>query len=145
MCLSTLWLTPFSAGSAQGSGLVRSPKQSLNLLAFEQFLALAVTYHVVQPVLPALEEVMENFAELMHRLLEIQSGGLQRSPELIAEDGRLMEGLQKRHSARKPAQTVKHSQDSPERERSRPNCFSHFALTVSPHKSALRRPQSAAS
>jgi len=35
-----------------------------------------------QPALPALEEVMENFAELMQRLLEIQSGGRQRSPEL---------------------------------------------------------------
>jgi hypothetical protein len=29
---------------------------------------------------------MENFAELMQRLLEIQSGGRRRSPELIAED-----------------------------------------------------------
>jgi hypothetical protein len=28
---------------------------------------------------------MENFAELMQRLLEIQSGGRQRNPELIAE------------------------------------------------------------
>jgi hypothetical protein len=34
----------------------------------------------------ALEMVMEHFAELMQRLLEIQSGGRQRSPELIAED-----------------------------------------------------------
>ncbi|HEY6770317.1 MAG TPA: hypothetical protein VI386_36705 [Candidatus Sulfotelmatobacter sp.] len=39
---------------------------------------------------------MENFAELMQRLLEIQSGGRQRSPALIAEDARLMDGLQKR-------------------------------------------------
>jgi hypothetical protein len=43
---------------------------------------------------PAVEEVMENFAELMQRLLEIQSGGRQRSPELIAEK-RLMDGLQR--------------------------------------------------
>jgi hypothetical protein len=49
-----------------------------------------------QLALPALEEVMENFAELMQRLLEVQSGGRQRSPELIAEDARLMDGLQKR-------------------------------------------------
>jgi hypothetical protein len=42
---------------------------------------------------------MENFAELMQRLLEIQSGAKQRSPELIAEDERLMEGL--RNLARK--------------------------------------------
>jgi hypothetical protein len=46
---------------------------------------------------PALEEVMNHFAELMQRLLEIQSGGRQRSPELIAEDERLMDSLQKRN------------------------------------------------
>ena len=39
---------------------------------------------------------MENFAELMQRLLEIQSGGRQRSPELIKEDARLMDRLKKR-------------------------------------------------
>jgi hypothetical protein len=39
---------------------------------------------------------MEDFAELMQRLLEIQSGGRQRSPELIAEDERLMDRLRKR-------------------------------------------------
>ena len=38
---------------------------------------------------------MEDLAELMQRLLEIQSGGRQRSPELIAEDERLMDGLRK--------------------------------------------------
>jgi hypothetical protein len=54
---------------------------------------------------------MENFAELMHRLLEIQSGGRQRSPEPIVEDERLMDGL------RKPPQTTKPNQDSPERTR----------------------------
>jgi hypothetical protein len=51
----------------------------------------------------ALEEVMEYFAELMQRLLEIQSGGRPRSPELIAEDARLMEDLQKRNLAGKMA------------------------------------------
>jgi hypothetical protein len=40
---------------------------------------------------------MENFAELMQRLLEIQSAETHRSPELIAEDERLMEYLQKRN------------------------------------------------
>ena len=35
---------------------------------------------------------MENFAHLMHRLLEVQSDGRQR----IAEDERLMDRLQKR-------------------------------------------------
>ena len=69
------------------------------------------------PVWPALEEVMENFAELMQRLLEIQTGGRQRSPELIAEDERLMDGLQQRNLAGNPAQTLKLSQDSPERAR----------------------------
>ena len=64
-----------------------------------------------------LEKAMENFAELMHRLLEIQSGGRQRSPELIAEDERLMDGLQKRTLAGELAQTVKPSQDSSERAR----------------------------
>jgi len=54
---------------------------------------------------------MENFAQLMHRLLEIQSGGKQRSPELIAEDERLTDGLQQ------PRQTIKLSQDSSERAR----------------------------
>lgn len=40
---------------------------------------------------------MEYFAELMHRLLEIQSGGRERSPKLIAEDARLMAGLRQRN------------------------------------------------
>ena len=40
---------------------------------------------------------MENFAELMQRLLEFQSDGRQRSPEVIAEDERLMDSLQKRN------------------------------------------------
>jgi hypothetical protein len=66
---------------------------------------------VKQPALPALEEVMENFAELMQRLLEIQSGGRQRSPELIEEDARLMDRL-KRTLTRKPRQTVRRSQDT---------------------------------
>jgi hypothetical protein len=44
---------------------------------------------------------MENFTELMQRLLEIQSGGRQRSPELIAEDKRLMDALQRRDAARR--------------------------------------------
>jgi hypothetical protein len=70
-----------------------------------------------QPVFPALEEVMEELAELMQRLLEIQSGGRQRRPEPIAEDERLRDGLRKRSLAGKPLQTVRLSQDSPERMR----------------------------
>ncbi len=52
----------------------------------------------------AFGEVMENFAELIQRLLEIQSGGRERSPELILEDERLMDGLQKRNLAGKSTQ-----------------------------------------
>ena len=43
-----------------------------------------------------LEVVMQRAAELILRLLEIQSGGRYRSPELIAEDERLMDDLQNR-------------------------------------------------
>jgi hypothetical protein len=57
---------------------------------------------------------MQRFAELILRLLEIQSGGRQRSPELVEEDERLMDGLQKRYQARKPPQRMELSQDSPE-------------------------------
>jgi hypothetical protein len=49
---------------------------------------------------------MENFAQLIQRLLELQSGGRQRSPELIAEDDRLIHGLQKRTLAGRPRQTL---------------------------------------
>jgi hypothetical protein len=56
--------------------------------------------------LTSLEEVMERYAELMLKLLEIQSDGRHRSPELVAEDERLMDDLQKRYEARKPPQQV---------------------------------------
>jgi hypothetical protein len=50
---------------------------------------------------------MEDFAELMKRLLEIQSGGRQRGPELIAEDKRLLDALQEGiDPARKPHQPL---------------------------------------
>ena len=45
---------------------------------------------------------MENFARLMQRLLEIQSGGRQRTPKLNAEDERLTDHLEKRTLAGKP-------------------------------------------
>jgi hypothetical protein len=35
-----------------------------------------------------LEDVRENFADLMQMLLELQTDGAQRSPELIAKDER---------------------------------------------------------
>ena len=50
---------------------------------------------------------MEDFGQLMRRLLEIQSGGRQSNPALVTEDERLMEGLQKRNVVAKPAQTIK--------------------------------------
>jgi hypothetical protein len=46
---------------------------------------------------------VENIAELIQRLLEIQSGG-RRGPELITQDKRSTDGLQKRSLAGK-AQT----------------------------------------
>jgi hypothetical protein len=65
---------------------------------------------------------MEYLAELMQRLLGIQSGGKQRSPEVISEAERLMDGLQKRNLAKKPPQPVKLSPErtrfkAPKRER----------------------------
>jgi hypothetical protein len=60
---------------------------------------------------------MRNFAELMRRLLEIQSYETQRSPELIAEDGRLMNDLERRSLERKPPHTVKVSPHGPVSER----------------------------
>ena len=83
----------------------QSPGLSPALFTFDQFSVFAVTYDVCLPALPALEEAMENFAELMQRLLEIQSGGRQRSPELIAEDERLMDALRKESRARKTPPT----------------------------------------
>ena len=43
--------------------------------------------------------IMERFAELILRFLEIQNDGTAKSPELIAEDERLMDGLQERYRA----------------------------------------------
>jgi hypothetical protein len=84
----------------------------VELFTFEQFpSSLPPMISANQPAWPALEELMENFAELMQRLLEIQSGGRQRSPKLIEEDARLMDRLKKRVLGGKPRQTVKLSQD----------------------------------
>jgi hypothetical protein len=58
---------------------------------------------------PTLEEVMENLADLMQRLLEILSGE-RRSPKLIAEDERLMRSLQKRSLAGKATQRLELSE-----------------------------------
>jgi hypothetical protein len=71
---------------------------------------------------------MENFAELMQRLLEIQSGERQRSLELIAEDERLMDALQKKNLTGNATQTVKASEDGSERVRFKAGLFSPQTL-----------------
>jgi len=53
---------------------------------------------------------MENFAELMQRLLEVQHGARRKSAELIEEDERLMERLQERVLAGKSLQTKRLNQ-----------------------------------
>jgi hypothetical protein len=53
---------------------------------------------------------MENIADLMKRLLEIQRGE-RRSPKLIAEDERLMHSLQKRSLAEKTTQRLELSEE----------------------------------
>jgi hypothetical protein len=53
---------------------------------------------------------MENYADLMQRLLEIQNGERQ-NPKLIAEDERLLRTLQKRNLAGKPAQRLDLSEE----------------------------------
>ena len=58
---------------------------------------------------------MRNFALLMQRLLELQSYETHRSPELIAEDRRLMDSLEKRSLGRKPPHTAKLSHQVGER------------------------------
>jgi hypothetical protein len=56
------------------------------------------------------KEVMEDFAELMQRLLEIQSGGRQTNPKLVEEDQRLADRVEKLTLAGKPPQMLKPSQ-----------------------------------
>ena len=53
---------------------------------------------------------MENLADLMQRLLEIQSGE-RRSPKLIAEDEKLMRSLQKRNLAGKATPRLELSEE----------------------------------
>ena len=53
---------------------------------------------------------MENLVDLIQRLLEFQNGGNHRSPELIAEDERLIERL--RSQAGKSTHTARLSADN---------------------------------
>jgi hypothetical protein len=69
-----------------------------------------------QPAVGNLEGPMENLADLMERLLEIQSGE-RRSPKLIEEDERLMRSLQERRLAGKPTQKLELSENRAERGR----------------------------
>lgn len=64
----------------------------------------------MMPAYPAWEEFMDNFAELMRRLLEVQSGERHRSAKLIEEDKRLMDRLGRRSLVGQPSQTVQLSQ-----------------------------------
>jgi hypothetical protein len=57
---------------------------------------------------------MRDLADLMQRFIEIQSDERQRSPELLAEDERLMDGLQKRNLAEKSPPTTRVGQVTPE-------------------------------
>jgi hypothetical protein len=74
------------------------------VFTFDQLSPMVVPY---DSAYRPLEELMEDFNELIRRLLEVQSGGRQRSAKLIAEEERLMDGLR---LAARPAQTVKLSQ-----------------------------------
>ncbi len=56
---------------------------------------------------------METYVELIQRLLAIQSGGRPRSPELVAEDERLMDGLQKRNLSVRSLQPKEPGPDIP--------------------------------
>jgi hypothetical protein len=97
------WQIPANMLDTLNCEIVPLPLRLKKLFTFDQLFSwLPPIIFANQPALPALEEVMENFAELMQRLLEIQSGGRQRSPELIEEDERLMDRLQKRTLAGKP-------------------------------------------
>jgi hypothetical protein len=53
-----------------------------------------------------IEETMENFAELMQRLLEIQSGGRQRTSKLITDDDRATDRFERRTSPEKPPEPL---------------------------------------
>jgi hypothetical protein len=99
---------------ARNGGRIWGGNPPLRLVTFDQFPPPDITYHRCLPCRQSWRNSMEDFAELMQRLLEIQSGGRQRSPELVAEDERLMDGLQERNLAGKRRQTAKFSQDSPE-------------------------------
>jgi hypothetical protein len=81
--------TSLSSNGCVGRTLTKdlASRNPVKLYTFDQLSALAATYHFCQPT------------------------------SLIAEDERLMDGLQKRNLAGKPPQTVRLSQDSPERTR----------------------------
>jgi hypothetical protein len=76
----------------------------LKLFTFDQFSAWLSPTVSANPT--SLASLGGSHGKLRPVDAELQSGGRQRSPELIAEDERLMDGLQKRNLAGKPPQTV---------------------------------------
>jgi hypothetical protein len=60
---------------------------------------------------------MEDYAVLMRRLLEIQSGEGRRGPELTEEDERMMDALRKRSLAGESPQSVEASSKNSKRMR----------------------------
>jgi hypothetical protein len=84
------------------------------MVTFDQSCAWDVTYYSCQPG-TTLEETMENYADLMQRLLEIQNGE-RRNPKLIEEDERLMRSLHKKSLAGKPTQKLELSGSGPDQE-----------------------------
>jgi hypothetical protein len=65
-------------------------------MAMNKFCLNKETASFAQPRENSKKESMENFAELMQSLLEIQSGGRQRTPERVGEDERLTDRPEKR-------------------------------------------------
>ena len=60
---------------------------------------------------------MEDFTELIQRLLEIQSGGRSRSPRVVADDDSLVDRLRKRDLAEELSRGVTLSKDTSEGKR----------------------------
>jgi hypothetical protein len=79
-------------------------------MAMNKFRLNKETASFAQPRENGKKEAMEDFAQLMQRLLEIQSGGRQRNPKLAEDDQRLTDRLEKRILPGKPPQSVKLSQ-----------------------------------
>jgi hypothetical protein len=104
--IDLLGKTSFAAVGSNSVGLriLHHPPAQIHtkLITFDQFCPWDVTYHFRRPTSRSqiVEEVMNNFAELMQRLVEIHRDE-KRSPKLIAEDEQLMRSLEKKNLAEK--------------------------------------------